>query len=101
MVKTVKEILIEAKAMCTPKTWGQGVTCPGGCVPDGKICAGMAIDKAAKVGSNEFQLVECRKAVSLLLAGSGFDRISLFNDSCTYTGIMAKFDEAIVLADRE
>ena len=93
------EILERADALLTPETWGKGVNCRGGVLAEGKLCAGMAIDKVSLGGSHRAKEYFC---VATNFGITGLADISFWNDAPerTLAEVHARFVQAIENAKR-
>lgn len=91
------EILRAAKERLTPDTWGQGSG--GGCLSDGRTCAGIAIDDARF----ELSATPAAREAAILFVYDviGTNGIIDWNDEPgrTLEQVHAAFDKAIALAE--
>jgi len=94
---TTVEILRKAKALLTPETWGQGNE-GAGMPPEGRMCAGIAIDFACNGQTQSFERAQANGAFRM--AAQTTD-IPGWNDvpGRTLDEVHAAFDKAIAIAE--
>ncbi len=94
---TIK-ILQEAKSLCTPEKWGRSLSYPGHRLPEGKICAGIALDCATAtiLGKHDASFA----AHDTFRQVIGRRAITEWNDTHSYADVMEAFDRAIQRAEK-
>src|SRR5688572_29644934 len=100
MEKTASQVLMAARALISdPAVWGQGQYGMSGSVPGGRICSAMAIYEAA----SPCEAVEREPAYRYLKSVCGRGVVAYWNDDprTTHADVMAAFDRAIALAEKD